>query len=105
MRDERRDPLGRSHGHRPAVDDVDVIAAGVLRQSGRPLVGLVFAQIDVADLAILGARDAAPRPRPRAAERRQSVADILLDDLAQEADALPGLAIELAALGPPDDVL
>src|SRR5690606_41964925 len=105
MRHVGRDALGRRYRHIPGVDHVDIVVAILGGKAGGPLVGLVLAEIDVANIAAFGARDAAPRPRRRSPERRQAVAHVLLDDLAEEGDALPGLAIEPAALRPPDAVL
>src|SRR4051812_26067078 len=95
MRDMRRDAFRRRHGHVPGVDHVDVIVTVDRGQPGGPLVGLVLAEIDIADAAVLGARDAAPWPRGRPAKRREAVPHILLDELAEKADALPCFAIEL----------
>src|SRR5262249_17492090 len=83
---------------------VDIVVAVLHRQARRPDHRLVFAEIDVAQVAIPCARDAAPRPCRIVPQRFEPAAYVLLEEVAQEADALPGLAVQLSALRPPDEV-
>ena len=64
----------------------------------------MLAEIDQLVVALARGGDALPRPLV-GRRRGQAVDDIRLDDRAQEGDALPALAAQDAALGPPEQVL
>src|SRR5690606_29226511 len=99
------DDLGGLDRHVPGVDDIGMVVAVILGQAGGPDYWLVLTEIDDRGVAVPRTRHPIPWVAGRRIDGLEAVLDIFLHHVAEEADALPGFAVQLAALGPPEQIV